>query len=105
MGVHKGWFKRTVGNMTPNRAFEPRNLGVFVCSHVLKRERPILLVSHDDGDWQCLCGGSDHGDDAHLVGVGHLIDDDPSLNECADLPGNWCAERDSPGATWRRSKL
>ena len=85
--------------------FAPRSLGVFVCSHVFQRARPVLLVSHDDGDWQFLCGGADHVDDCHLVGVGHLIDNDKSLNECADLPVEWAAEREGVGAPWVRAKL
>ena len=85
--------------------FAPRNLAAFVCSHVFRRERPVLLVSHGDGDWQFLCGGSDHGDDAHVVGVGHLIDNDPSLNECADLPVDAFAEREAVGKPWTREKL
>jgi hypothetical protein len=67
--------------------FSPSNLKSYVCSHVFCRTRPILLVAHDEGDWQFMCAGTDHDqDDCRVVGVGHLIDRDPTLNECADLP-------------------
>jgi hypothetical protein len=73
--------------------FKPRNLQSIVCSHVFLRERPVLLVVHDQGDWQFMCGGTDHGDDGHVVSVGHLVDEDASLHECADLPIGFEAER------------
>ncbi|WP_152565180.1 MULTISPECIES: hypothetical protein [Methylobacter] len=76
------------------------DLGVFVCPHVFKATRPILLVVHEDGDWQCLCGGNDHSDDGHLVGIGHLVERDPSLDELVDLPDGWEAERHSPEQPW-----
>ena len=85
--------------------FAPRNLAAFVCSHVFARERAVLLVSHEDGDWQFLCGDSHGGQEAHLVGVGHLIDNDPSINEVADLPVDWTAERQAIGQPWIRTKL
>jgi hypothetical protein len=86
--------------------FTPRNLRSFICSHVSEKTRPILLVVHEDGDWQFVCGAADHaGDDGHLIGVGHLIDRDPSLNECADLPIGFVAERSAVGEPWLRSEI
>ena len=58
---------------------KPDNLGVYVCSHVFEGTRPILYVCRADGDWQFLCGGDDHSDDVHFVGVGHLTESDPTL--------------------------
>jgi len=81
-----------------------KNLGVFICSHVYMNTRPILFVVHDEGDWQCLCGESDHDNDGHVVGMGHLIDRDPSLSELCDLPDGWEAERKSPQENWRIKK-
>jgi hypothetical protein len=83
------------------KKLEPNNLGVYVCPHVFEKTRPILYVCRDDGDWQFLCGGYDHVDDeGHLVGVGHLVERDPTLNELADLKPNWEAERDEVGGKW-----
>jgi hypothetical protein len=81
------------------------NMGVFVCPHVFKDTRPILLVVHEDGDWQCLCGKNDHNDEGHLVGIGHLIERDSSLGALSDLPDNWEAERMSLRDIWLRTKL
>jgi len=50
-----------------------------------------------------MCGGADHGDnDIRVVGVGHLVERDPTLNECADLPNGFEAERSTVGAPWLR---
>ena len=86
--------------------FAPPNLRSYICSHVFNYERPILLVVHEDGDWSFMCGGTDHGpDDCHVVGVGHLIDRDASLNQCADLPNGFEAERAGPNDGWVQSPI
>jgi hypothetical protein len=85
--------------------FARRNLGCFVCSHVFENARPVLLGVHWEGDWQFMCGAVDHGADGRYVGVGHLIDRDPSLNECADLPDGFEAERSAVGQPWRHSRI
>jgi len=78
----------------------------LICSHVFDKARPILLVVHEGGDWQFMCGAAGHApSDGHVVGVGHLIDRDPSLNECADLPNSFEAERSAVGAPWRRREI
>jgi hypothetical protein len=83
------------------RKIEPRKLGVIVCPHIFKEERPILYVCRADGDWQFLCGDGDHSDsNAHLVGVGHLTDRDPTLNELVDLQPDYEAERGSVNDPW-----
>ena len=81
--------------------FGPDNLAVFICSHVFENEKPILLVCHEGGDWQFLCGGTHRTDEKpKVVGVGHLVERDPSLNEIADLPLDFEAERSEVGAQW-----
>ena len=82
------------------KIIEPDNLGVYVCSHVFENTRQILYVCRADGDWQFLCGDDDHDDDCHLVGVGHLIKRDSTLNELADLKPAWEAERKEVSASW-----
>ena len=82
------------------KKIEPNNLGVYVCPHVFENTRPILYVCRADGDWQFLCGGTDHDENAHLVGVGHLTHRDPTLNALADLESDWEAERSAVGAEW-----
>lgn len=91
--------------MTSSLGFPDRQLGVYCCGHVLRGERPILLVDRHDGDWQFLCGNTDHPDttEPHHVCVGHLLDRDGTLHEIADLPPEWEAERSSEGSTWIRT--
>ena len=85
--------------------FEDRRLGVYCCGHLFRRERPALLVARDDGDWQFLCGGADHDDplEPYHVSVGVLIDTDTTLNQIADLPPEWEAERPAVGDAWIRT--
>lgn len=43
----------------------------FCCGHVFRREREVKLVLHEKGDWQSMCGGTDHsGPDGKFVLVG-----------------------------------
>ena len=61
----------------------------FVCSHVFENRRPVLLVSRVDGDWQLLCGQAHATKETpHLVGLNHLLERDPSLQELSDLPAD-----------------
>ena len=85
--------------------FAPNNLAVYMCSHVFDSVRPVLLVIHEQGDFQFMCGASDHGsNDIHVVGVGHLTERDPTLNQCADLPEGSEAERSAVGSPWLRAR-
>jgi hypothetical protein len=79
-------------------------VAAYVCSHVFERTRPVLLVARDGGDWQFLCGG-EHGPDdlPRVVGMNHLMDDDPTLPQLLDLPADWEAERRSSSDPWIRS--
>jgi hypothetical protein len=86
--------------------FLPHNLGVTICTHVLKQTRPILLVAHHADGWNFACGGTDHeDDDFHNVGVGHLTSRDKSVNACADLEMRHLAERLSLDLPWVRSAI
>jgi hypothetical protein len=52
-----------------------------------------------------MCGGADHeGKDVRVVGVGHLVASDPTLNDCADLPEGFEAERSAVGSPWLRTR-
>lgn len=90
--------------MSDTLKFPDYRLGVFCCGHVFRRERPVRLV-YRERDWQFLCGGIDHPDrsDYHLVCVGALVDFDPKLNELANVPYGWDAERHDPGSPWIRT--
>lgn len=84
------------------------NLKTYVCTHVFDGTKPVLLVVHDkDGDWSFVCG-EPHENSAEayrVVGVGHLTFRDPTLNECADLPAGFEAERSAVGRQWMRTKI
>lgn len=88
------------------KRFFDNRLGAFCCGHVFRRERPVLLVTREDGDWQFLCGKDDHVDphEPYHVSVGILVAFDETLNEVADLPPEWEAERESPSASWIRTR-
>ena len=77
---------------------------VFLCPHVFRKERPILEVIRDpDGDWQFFCGGEHdfEKERPHTVGIGHLIEDDPSIQDLAAMEKGTYAERDAIGLKWR----
>jgi len=80
-----------------------REVLAFVCSHVFEKGSSVLFVSRADGDWQLLCGGAhEEGEVPRVVGINHLLDDDPSLREILDLPTDWEAERPAHGKAWKR---
>jgi hypothetical protein len=83
-----------------------RDFVTFSCIHVLVEGRPVLYVHKElDGDVQALCGGSTHrAEDGRVVDLGDLLDQDATLEELADLPRGWVAEREKPGASWKRSQ-
>jgi hypothetical protein len=83
-----------------------RRLGVYCCGHIFRRERQVLLVSRDDGDWQFLCGDTDHPDpdEPYHVSFGVLLDYDPTLEAVSDLATDCEAERQSKDDQWTRTK-
>lgn len=76
----------------------------YVCIHVFEHERPVLLVSREDGDWCLLCGDfhEQSPDEYRVVGIGHFIERDASLQDVLDLHPNWEAERESVNSPWHR---
>lgn len=79
-------------------------VAAYVCSHVFSGARPVLLVSHAGGDWQCLCGGEhDATEVPNVVGLNHLLERDPTLRQVLNLPNDWEAERASVESPWIRT--
>ena len=76
----------------------------YVCVHVFHSSRPVLLVSRSGGDWSFLCGAGheDTAENYRVVGRGHILDQDSTLSELADLAPHWEAERTSIGSAWVR---
>lgn len=78
-------------------------VAAYVCSHIFKDERPVLLVSRVGGDWQFLCGSAhDPNDLPEVVGLNHLFERDNSLEELRNLPKDWEAERSTVGGEWTK---
>lgn len=78
-----------------------REHAAFVCRHVFDESRPILLVAHEEGDWQFLCGQPhESGDLPLVVGLNHLTDRDASLIEVLKIQEGWEAERREVGQPW-----
>jgi hypothetical protein len=83
---------------------DPPHTTVFLSKAVNTGVEPITYASHDleDGTWQFL-GDSMAGDTEPVISCfHHPIDNDSSLNELADLPLGWWAERAKPGDPWTR---
>ncbi len=82
-----------------------REPAAYACSHVFSRQKPILLVSRSDGDWQLVCGDMHDMDERPLpVDLEPLFEADASLRELADLPPEWEAERSAEGEPWVRAQ-
>ena len=86
---------------SPTMSIEFSHEAVYLCPHVFKNERPVLLVVNDNYEWQFLCG-FDHSDEEGpiVVGLSHIINMDPSLKEVMIMPENHEAERDRIGGKW-----
>ncbi len=83
---------------------DPPHTRVFLSEAVHSGTEPITYVSHDveDGAWQFL-GDSMTGESKPVISCfHHPIDKDSSLNDLADLPLGWWAERAKLGEPWVR---
>ena len=79
----------------------------FLSETVHTGEEAVTYVCHDadDGAWQFLGDRMSEGGGPVLVCLRHPVEGDPSLQELADLPVGWCAERAAPGEPWIRSEM
>lgn len=79
----------------------------YVCIDVFENRKPVLFVSRADADWCFLCG-DEHPEDASyykVVGIGHVLEQDSSLEELLDLAPEEEAERIALGGPWIRTDL
>jgi len=93
--------------MTPAWPFaDPPNVAVFTLGRILEKREPILQVFHDDDDggWQFLDGKPISRDEAKLVSLRQMLQQDPTLAQLADLPLGWMAVRSGPESAWERSR-
>jgi hypothetical protein len=82
--------------------------GVYVCTHVLNKSRPVLESVRDfDGDWQFLCGveGCMEEDEPHHIGVGHLVARDSSIDKLTVLEPGMYAGRKNENERWEFGRL
>ena len=89
--------------MNDYKFLEPPTTACISCKHITKEHKPVLFVSHDNGDggWQFLCGSDSHTDeDGSVVGLGSIAQYDKSLNDIADMPLGVCAERKGIDLRW-----
>jgi hypothetical protein len=84
--------------------FESKNTGVFTTKQHIKEGKPILRVVHDfDGDWQFLTG-EPSDENAVLVALKCMIENDETLNGVFDLDYGEMAERKGVNDKWTRGK-
>ena len=83
---------------------QEKNVGAITTRQVLREGHPILRVVHysDDNSWAFTCGTTDDPADGLVVGMGCIVEHDPSLVTIADLPPGWGAWRASPDSDWER---
>jgi len=87
---------------------EPLSTPVFTTKFVTDDQKDITYVTHEeDGAWQFL--SDDDFDDienvAKSVGLGDLLDADPTLLSLADMPVGNYAIRDHKGDAWVIKKV
>lgn len=85
---------------------DPPDLAVITLTRILTGESSICLVTHDDDDesWQFLDGEHAFEHAAAVVGLGEMLEFDPTLAVLADLPLGWYAWRASTDADWQRAE-
>jgi hypothetical protein len=80
-----------------------------VCTHVLRSERPVLLVWKDEGELALACGRGDHDphtiDDWALAHASHFTVGDPAMGILRVLRDGEEAQRHRVGAPWVRGRL
>ena len=75
----------------------------IVCEHIASKQRPITLVFHNnDSSWEFMCGHADHTDfdQAQILPIKDIINQDESLLILKDLPINCIAELNPETGDW-----
>ncbi|UCV19284.1 hypothetical protein [Ferribacterium limneticum] len=81
---------------------QPPNCATVVSNSIIEKRKPILNVSHDEDDhgWQFLDNESEELDDLCIVGLGHILEVDPSMAGLAILEPGWQATRADINSEW-----
>jgi hypothetical protein len=93
---------------TGYKFFEAGNTACFVCDHVMYRQRPILLVTHDneDSSWQFLCGQDDHTEaNIKIISLRQITEIDQTVNDLFEMPLGVAAERTTVNDKWEPFKM
>ena len=85
---------------------QARNVATVTTRQVMREKFPILSVVHyaEDDSWAFTCGTTNKSEDLMLVGMGEVVDLDPTLKEISDLPPGWSATRKSVKNNWVRTR-
>ncbi|MGO4108712.1 hypothetical protein [Paenibacillus sp. YAF4_2] len=85
---------------------DPKNVAILTIDKIMKREGPVLYVTHDeeDGMWQFLDGEDVIEEEARILSLKQMVDIDPSLIQLSDLPLGWIAWRDTQDSEWVRAR-
>lgn len=90
-----------------NKFKESINTAVFTTVYVIEKSSPITNVFHyQDGSWQ-FSGNETHLEDSDykVVSLGEILSIDQGLEELADMPIEFSAERDSKKDKWVITRL
>ncbi len=81
---------------------QPPNCATVVSNSIIEKRKPILYVSHDEDDhgWQFLDNESEELDDLCIVGLGHILEVDPSMAGLASLEPGGQATRADINSEW-----
>jgi len=78
------------------------NLAVITTTYVMIRKSPIVYVFHNiEDDWQFLSAETVPATEAMLVGLGEIIEFDPTVIEVLNMPLNHEAFRKDKDSGWR----
>jgi hypothetical protein len=83
--------------------------GAIVCMDVASQDAPILYAERSealhpaDSGWQFTCGRTDlaHFESAQIWMLAEVLDKEPSLRFCIEMPVGTRLERVSEGAPWK----
>jgi hypothetical protein len=89
---------------------DPPDVGVTTTQEIIDGTLPVVFVTRDEGvggigGWQFLDGRPLDERDPICIAKEELLKLDPTLAEVTDLPIGWYAEREQPGANWKRGQM
>ena len=80
---------------------ESPNTATFVCVHVMEKQRPILYATYDeDGYRQFLCGAEHTAEEARLVSLESVWEQDKTVGELVQMECGQRAHRKDEHSRW-----